>query len=96
MGYLPLAKGQRLQELRSANDLPPVVGEVPVFLAKGLQDMLVPSGIWKRSLSKLEELGLNKSSMEVHEYEGLGHTINGRVMQDMCTWLEKVVPPLED
>lgn len=95
-GYLPLAKGHRLQQLRSTNDLPPVVGEKPVFLVKGKKDALIPSSVWQRSLDKLEELGLNKSSMEVHEYEDLGHTINGRVMQDMCTWMEKVVPALED
>ena len=96
MGYLPLAKGQKLQDLRSAAGLPPTVGEVPMLLVKGQKDMLIPTGVWKRTLEKLVDLGLNKSAMEVHEYEGVGHTINGQVMQGMCTFLEKVVPPLED
>lgn len=96
MGYLPLAKDSRLQDLRSKAGLPPVVGEVPVFLVRGKKDMMIPSSVWQRGLDRLEELGLNKSAMEVHEYEGLGHTINGQVMQDMCAWLERVLPALED
>lgn len=96
MGYLPLSRGQRLQDLRSHAGLPPVVGDVPVFIARGLKDPLIPTGMWKRTLSRLEELGLNKESMEVHEYEGLGHTLNGRCLQDMCNWLERVLPKLED
>ena len=96
MGYLPLAKGSRLHDLMSESGLPPVVGDVPVFLVRGKKDVMIPSGVWQRGLDRLEELGLNKSAMEVHEYEGLGHTINGQVMQDMCAWLERVLPALED
>lgn len=96
MGYLPLARGQQLQDLRSHAGLPPVVGEVPVFIARGLKDPLIPTSVWKRSLEKLKLLGLNEEAMEVHEYEGLGHTLHGKLLQDMCNWLERVVPKLED
>jgi len=96
MGYLPLSKDRRLEDLRSHAGLPPTVGEVPVFIAKGKKDPMIPSSVWQRTLGKLGELGLSETSLEVHEYEGLGHTISGRVMQDMCNWLEAHVPPLED
>ncbi len=96
MGYLPLARGQKLQDLRSHAELPPVVGEVPVFLARGLKDPLIPTGVWKRSIQKLKDLGLNEEALEVHEYEGLGHTVHGRLLGDMCQWLERNVPKLED
>ena len=96
MGYLPLADGYRLQDLRAHNGLPPTHGEVPLFLARGQSDMLIPKRIWNRTLKKLDDLGVNKSAMEVHEYEGLGHTLNGPVLRDLCGWLERVIPKLED
>ena len=96
MGYLPLADGHRIQTLRTHAGLPHSHGEVPVFLARGQKDMLIPSRIWSRTLKKLNELGLNEGAMEVHEYEGLGHTISGPMLRDLCGWLERVLPKLED
>lgn len=96
MGYLPLAAGYRINDLRAHADLPPVVGEVPVFLARGQQDQLIPKRVWNQTLKKLEDLGLNRSAMDVHEYEGLGHALSGPLLRDMCTWLEQVIPKLED
>lgn len=96
MGYLPLADGQRIQSLRAKADLPPVLGEVPVFLAHGKQDMLVPSRYFGQAIEKLHELGLNDGALETHEYEGLGHTLSGPVLKDLCSWLERTLPKLED
>lgn len=95
MGYLPLAKANRINDLRAHAGLPPSVGEVPVFLAKGKADMMIPGRIWKMSLDKLDQLGLNKEALEVHEYPG-GHSISGPLLKDLCSWLERVVPKLED
>ena len=96
MGYLPLAEGHTIQKMRAKADLPPTLGEVPVFLARGKKDMLVPSRYFEQATGKLKELGLNESALETHEYEGLGHSISGPVLKDMCNWLERVVPKLED
>lgn len=96
MGYLPLASTRRLQDLRSRAGLPPSLGEVPVFMARGKKDILIPSSKWNQSLKKLQQLGLNDGAMEVHEYEGLGHSFSGPLLRDMCNWLERVVPKLED
>ena len=96
MGYLPLSSGHRLQQLRAKAGLPTTVGEVPVFLARGKKDVLIPVSWWKHTLKKLDELGLNEGAMEVHEYEGLAHGLSGPLLRDLCNWLEKVVPKLED
>lgn len=96
MGYLPLASGNKINNMRAHAGLPPVVGEVPVFLAKGQKDMMIPRRLWNHGLKKLEELGLNKEAMEVHEYEGLGHSLSGPLLRDMCAFMERVVPKLED
>ncbi|EMC99982.1 hypothetical protein BAUCODRAFT_119543 [Baudoinia panamericana UAMH 10762] len=93
-GYLPLAEGHRLHDLRAIAGLPPTHGEVPVFLARGQKDMLVPRRVWTMTLKGLERLGV--TAVEEHEYEGLGHSISGPMMRDMCKFLEQVVPKLED
>ncbi|KAK5172932.1 uncharacterized protein LTR77_003054 [Saxophila tyrrhenica] len=96
MGYLPLAGGFRINDLRAHAGLPPVVGEVPMFLARGQKDQMIPKRVWNQTLKKLEELGVNKDAKEVHEYEGLGHAFSGPLLRDMCMWLERVIPKLED
>ena len=47
-------------------------------------------------LKTLDDLGLNDGAVEAHEYEGLGHGLSGPLLKDMCIWLERVVPKLED
>ncbi|KAF2769400.1 alpha/beta-hydrolase [Teratosphaeria nubilosa] len=96
MGYLPLAENYRLQDIRAHYSLPPTHGDVPVFLARGKKDILIPTRIWNRSLKGLEAVGLSKDSLEVHEYENTGHTITGPLLRDMCAFLERAVPALEE
>ncbi|WPH04124.1 Hypothetical protein R9X50_00700900 [Acrodontium crateriforme] len=96
MGYLPLTAKSRIQHLRAHNDLPPTHGHVSVFLARGEKDMLIPKRIWNMTIKGLNDLGLHDEALEVHEYEGLGHSLNGSVLKDMCTFMESIVPKLED
>lgn len=96
MGYLPFYQNYRIQDLRAHAGLPAEVGEVPVFLARGQKDQMIPKRVWTGALKGLENLGLNKEAMEVHEYENLGHGLSGPLLRDMCNWLERVVPKLED
>ncbi|KAK4981767.1 Acyl-protein thioesterase 2 [Elasticomyces elasticus] len=93
-GYLPLA-GQ-IQHMRSQVGLPAEVGHVPMFLVRGGKDMLVPRRVWNICLSGLKAVGVEEEAMEVHEYERLGHTVNAEELRDLCAWLERVVPKLED
>lgn len=95
-GYLPLADGRKLEDLRAHAGLNPTVGGVEVFLARGERDQLIPKRIHNASIKRLQELGLTESSLEIHEYEGLGHSVSAPVLRDMCSFLERVVPGLED
>jgi len=96
MGYLPLAEGRRLEDMRAVAGLPPVHGDVPVFLARGEQDQMIPARVWKQTLDKLSQLGIGSGHLEIREYEELGHSLNGTVLQDVCSFVERYVPALED
>lgn len=93
MGYLPLP--DKIQTMRAELGLPAEVGAVPVFFARGTRDMLVPRRYYSAALEKLKEFGLKDDHVEAREYEGMGHSAGGAVLRDLCTWLEKVIPPLE-
>lgn len=96
LGFLPLSDGrQRIQELRAASGLPPVPPKLPMFLARGTTDSLIPRRVWNYTLQGLRDLGVEESSLEVHVYPGLEHTIHGPLLRDMCNWLEKALPELE-
>ncbi|KAK6443505.1 hypothetical protein LTR95_000332 [Oleoguttula sp. CCFEE 5521] len=94
MGYLPLCN--RLPDMRAKAGLPVTHGDVPIMLARGQKDTLIPKRVWNITLKQLEFLGVGSDDLIVKEYEGLGHSLNGAVMKDMCAFLERVVPSLED
>ena len=41
---------------------------------------------------KLKELGYKDELIEYREYPDLGHQLSAQVLQDLCNWLEKVIP----
>jgi lysophospholipase-2 len=94
MGQLPLADGRRIEELRANAGLPPTTGEAPVFLGRGKQDQVVDHARWIRTLEKLTSF--QGTAIEVKEYADLGHSLDIRVMSDVCSYLERIVPSLED
>ena len=93
-GYMPLI--DKIQKLRSEADHPAEAGETPIFLARGTRDMLVPRRYLTLCVKKLRDLGVNETALEVHEYEGLGHASSGDELRDLCKWVERYVPALED
>ena len=93
LGYLPLCdEKERIKELRAVQS---DITRTPLFLARGTRDEFIPKRVWNYTVKTLKELGIEESAIEVREYEGLTHTINGPVLRDLCGWLEKVVPALE-
>jgi predicted esterase len=92
MGYLPLC--DRLPDLRAKAGLPATHGDVPIFLAKGKQDQMIPKRVWEQCLKGLSMAGVEESSLMAKEYEGVGHSISGGVLMDLCQFLERVVPDL--
>lgn len=98
LGYLPLSdQKQRIQEIRAERGLQwRKERSVPVFLARGTKDEFIPRRAWLYTVEALKELGVDESVTEVQMYEGLTHTLNGALLRDLCVWLEKVVPAMED
>ncbi|KAJ4345001.1 hypothetical protein N0V95_006038 [Ascochyta clinopodiicola] len=93
-GYMALS--ERLPTLREEAGLPRH-GEdnVEVFLARGTGDRLVPKRYHRLCCEALAKLGVKDELVTVKEYEGMGHVMGGAELRDLCTWLERVVPPLE-
>ena len=97
LGYLPLSDGKtRLKELREERGFgEKVEAQVPIFMARGLRDTLVPKRVWEMSVRGVKDLGAREQVLEIHEYEGLTHTLHGPLLTDLCAWLERVVPAKE-
>ena len=79
----------------------PYVRELPIFAAHGNADDLVHIDRCYSSLNFLNtELGIGKASapglpgVDLHVYEGLGHTTIPKEFEDLKGWLEKVVPAI--
>ncbi|KAF7196844.1 Acyl-protein thioesterase 1 [Pseudocercospora fuligena] len=100
LGYLVLSDGKkRLEGIRKERNFETteLQSDVPVFLARGSKDEFIPKRLWEGPdgmLERLVPLGIDDKVREVHVYEGLTHTLNGPILRDLCTWLEKVVPPV--
>ena len=93
-GYLPLS--ERISKLREEAGLPEkVTGHTQVFISRGTRDMLVPKRYLTLCINKLLDCGIEQEHLVVKEYEGMGHVMGGAELRDLCTWLERVVPPLE-
>ena len=63
------------------------------FLAHGSKDQLVPKRVFTSYKENLE--GWEGDSVEAKIYEGMGHSTTGAEVRDLCSWLEKVLPPEE-
>jgi len=93
-GYLPLM--DQVPQLRKEAGLPKEVkDEVEVFLARVTGDRIVPKRYHRMCYEALYELGIKEEQVTIHEYEGMGHVMNGVELRDLCNWLERVVPEIE-
>ena len=92
MGYLPLC--DRIPDMRAKAGLPATHGSVPVFLARGTKDQLIPKKTWDQTLKGLQMAGVDEFSLEAKEYEGVGHQMSGTVLKDLSEFLGRVVPDL--
>ncbi|KAJ3479563.1 hypothetical protein NLG97_g8290 [Lecanicillium saksenae] len=84
MGYLPLE--QQLESIKKDHAPEADVVDQPIMIARGTQDMLVPSRYFKSCVAALEALQIRK--IDTHEYN-IGHTLSGRALTDLCTFLEE-------
>lgn len=93
-GYLPLA--EKIPTMREEEGLENTLldDDVPIFLARGMRDMLVPKRFLRMCYEMMFAYGKKQEQVTIKEYEGMGHVLSGSVLRDMCEFLEKVVPPL--
>lgn len=59
------------------------------FLAHGTRDQLVPRQMFTSYSDKLKDW--EGEGVEVHMYEGMGHSTTGAEIRDLCNWLEGVL-----
>jgi len=94
-GYLPLV--DRIVDLRSEAGLPKLLAErPPLFVVRGKADIAIPKRYLHMQMDKLRQLGYTDEDIELHEYEGLQHTSSGQELRDLCIWLEKILPPIDE
>jgi len=79
--YLPLADSLA-DEKSDAN------ADIPLLLAHGSADPVVPIELAYRSLKKLEQ---ENYEVEWHEYKGMAHSVSEQEIFHLAEWLEKVL-----
>jgi phospholipase/carboxylesterase len=79
--YLPLAE-QTVQEAAPAN------AGIPIFMAHGTQDPVVPYAMGAESQGKLQQLGY---PVEWHEYP-MPHSVCLEEIHDIAAWLRRILP----
>lgn len=84
-GYLPHASGFKIT---------PGAKNTPIFHGHGAVDPLVQVTAAKESQSVVTEKGATNYNLEV--YEGLAHSANPKEIADVMTFLEKVLPKVEE
>lgn len=78
--YIPLA-GTLEKERHPANQ------DIPIFLAHGTQDPMVPVHYGRATAQQLAALGY---AVERHEYP-MGHEVNWEEIQDIGNWLRRIL-----
>ena len=79
--YLPLA--ETLADEKSAAN-----ANLPIFLAHGSVDPMIPIDLAYKTRGQLEKQGYHPSW---HEYDGMAHSVSLREIVDMGRWLESVL-----
>ncbi|MDH3222011.1 MAG: alpha/beta hydrolase [Gammaproteobacteria bacterium] len=62
--------------------------DIPILLAHGSADPVIPVELAYRSLKKLEQEGY---AVEWHEYKGMPHSVSEQEIFHIAEWLEKIL-----
>ena len=85
-GYLPLVgKVKNMVEARQEEEK----RTTKWFLVHGSRDQLVPRRFFTKYSEKMTEW--EGERVQAKMYEGLGHTISGAELRDLCAWLEGIL-----
>lgn len=88
-GYLPLS-GRVEKMVQEREERGQNTSQTKWFLAHGSRDQLVPRRMFLKYKDNIK--GWEGERVEAKMYEGMGHTIVGAEVRDLCTWLERVLP----
>jgi len=90
-GYMPLSGrvGKAMAERKEGGR-----STTKWFLAHGSRDQLVPRRFFTSYRDKLKDW--EGESVEAHMCEGMGHSTTGPEIRDLCAWLERILPPLDE
>ncbi|MCP4391596.1 MAG: prolyl oligopeptidase family serine peptidase [Gammaproteobacteria bacterium] len=62
--------------------------DIPILLAHGTADPVIPVNLAYRSLKKLEKTGYK---VEWHEYKGMPHSVSEQEIFHLAEWLENIL-----
>jgi phospholipase/carboxylesterase len=79
--YLPLAEALADEKSEDNQD-------IPIFMAHGSADPVIPVDLAYRSQKKLEQQGY---TLEWHEYNGMAHSVSEQEIYHLAEWLERVI-----
>ena len=63
--------------------------DIPIFLAHGSDDSVIPVDLAYRTRSQLEQL---EYQLKWHEYAGMAHSVSAQEIFDMAEWLQQALP----
>ena len=81
--YMPLSQSLEAEKNEANSDM-------PIFLAHGSGDPVVPIDLAYRTRSQLEQQGY---TLNWHEYAGMAHSVSAQEVYDIAEWLQQTLAP---
>jgi len=81
--YMPLSHSLEAEKIEANSDL-------PIFLAHGSDDPVIPVDLAYRTRSQLEQQGY---TLNWHEYAGMAHGVSAQEISDIAGWLQQTLAP---
>jgi phospholipase/carboxylesterase len=77
--------GRLYPQIKESIKISPTLKKLKIFIAHGTSDERIPFKEGISASNYLTSIGLKP---EFHKYEGMGHSINNNVMNDLIKWLK--------
>ena len=81
--YMPLSQSLEAEKNEANSGM-------PIFLAHGSEDPVVPVELAYRTHSQLEQQGY---TLNWHEYSGMAHSVSAQEIYDIAEWLQQTLAP---
>ena len=81
--YMPLSQSLEAEKNEANSGM-------PIFLAHGSDDPVVPVELAYRTHSQLEQQGY---TLNWHEYSGMAHSVSAQEIYDIAEWLQQTLAP---